>query len=438
MSTLCTLGHCTHAHTHTHTHSFHFLARSPSPSSNFEFQHFSLIEQPSPEGAPYHPQGGINIAFGGFASDSEFQDEASSFSTLPTSQFALKPSSSDVECDTGDWGSDSMDWNWTEPVRPNSSEESGTNSQELHQRNFKRTTKVDQSPPANKSLRSSTHLLSANAPANTRHNAQKQVEQPKQPADKSRTSLSVTDSKTIVLSNSTSADSQPPSKSGSGTGNSSVQKPNETLRPSVVAEATVAAESKNRDKFLPNGPTAESVTAASAAKVDKEKTVDVWSMNGPATTIKQLNFPQKRPRENASTNRKCLFATVDAALLITSQFQLQRKRDESVISLPTQPPTAMIASGSPQPKIVNASRDMHSATINPPVKIDPLPGILQSGPPTPNNPPVKIDSLPGRISLPTIRRASTNTNGNNYPDLLQSATRRLSETERGLKQALAG
>lgn len=35
--------------------------------------------------------------FGGFTSDSEFPEDASSFSTLPTSQFALKPSSSDID-----------------------------------------------------------------------------------------------------------------------------------------------------------------------------------------------------------------------------------------------------------------------------------------------------------------------------------------------------
>ena len=359
-----------------------------------------------------------------------------------------------MECDTGDWGSESMDWNWTESSHPNYSEGS-TNSQEPHQQNFKRTTSnVDHSLAADKPLPSSTNLSSGNEAAVSRHAAQQQVEQQHQQAtDKSRTSLSVTDSKTIVLSNSSSnsADSQPPTKSGSGVPKLS----GEPLRPTVVAEATPASERKNRDKFPPNGPTTgESATAAKTEKKEK-KAVDAWSMNGPATVIKQLNFPPRCPnssKETASAGRKCLFATVDAALLITSQFQL--KREESVVPLPlVQPPTAIIAaaSGSPQPKLVNASRDLHSGSIinNPAaVKVDPLPGILQSGPPpAPGgpfiNPPVKIDSLPGvleqrRISLPAIRRASATTNGNNYPEILHSATRRLSETERGLKQALAG
>lgn len=438
--------------------SLHFFSRSPSPSSKFEFQHFPLIEHPSSEGAPYQPHGAANIPFGGFASDSEFQDEASCFSTLPTSQFALKPSSSDVECDTGDWGSDSMDWNWTDSGHPSHSEGS-TNSQETHQQNFKRTTpittNVDHSPTADKPLPLSSRLSSANEPAVPRHAApqqQQQVEQQPQSADKSRTSLSVTDSKTIVLSNnssSSSAESQPQTKSGS----SGVLKPSQAPpapRSTAVAEATTAvSEKKNRDKFPPNGPTIEPTAAATTAKAEKEKTtVDAWSMNGPATVIKQLNFPPRSPKENAGTGRKCLFATVDAALLITSQFQL--KRDENVVSLPAQPPMAIVAGGSPQPKIANVSRDIHSGSLNPAVKVDPLPpGILQSGPlapggpPASNNPPLKIDSLPGvleqrRISLPAIRRASATTNGNNYPEILHSATRRLSETERGLKQALAG
>ena len=44
--------------------------------------------------------------FGGFTSDSE---DASSFSTLPTSQFALKPSSSDIECDNASSQDEQLD-----------------------------------------------------------------------------------------------------------------------------------------------------------------------------------------------------------------------------------------------------------------------------------------------------------------------------------------
>lgn len=71
---------------------------------------FPLIENPDPSAPPTDPVTSMAIfEFGGFISDSEFPEDASSFSSLPTSQFALKPSSSDVECDNPSSQEEPMD-----------------------------------------------------------------------------------------------------------------------------------------------------------------------------------------------------------------------------------------------------------------------------------------------------------------------------------------
>lgn len=101
-----------------------------------------------------------------------------------------------------------------------------------------------------------------------------------------------------------------------------------------------------------------------------------------------------------------MFATADAALLITSQF-VERKREEGSVG--------GVLGG--VVKVLDTTRDLQTTA-----KIEPLP-------------PQVVDK---RTSLPASRRASTGTNGTSYPEIFHSATRRLSETERGLKQALAG
>lgn len=71
---------------------------------------FPLIENPDPSAPPTDPVTSMAIfEFGGFISDSEFPEDASSFSSLPTSQFALKPSSSDIECDNASSQEEAMD-----------------------------------------------------------------------------------------------------------------------------------------------------------------------------------------------------------------------------------------------------------------------------------------------------------------------------------------
>ena len=83
----------------------HFEARSPSPSSNFDYQTLPYIEHPDhtlPTAAMgsmghtpgnYQPISASELRLGRLPSSSEYREEALSFSTLPTSQFVLKPSS---------------------------------------------------------------------------------------------------------------------------------------------------------------------------------------------------------------------------------------------------------------------------------------------------------------------------------------------------------
>ena len=171
--------------------------------------------------------------------------------------------------------------------------------------------------------------------------------------------------------------------------------------PSGDTSTVVAVEKK---KLVANGP--KQVLPVPTSTQDNEG--DVCAMNGPATNVLQLNFPLTNVPENSKNSR--VLATADTALLITSQFVKQsqqfveRKRDGGV--------------GGISSELSNASRDLQ--------------------------PTAKVDSLLPQVvdkrttSLPSSRRSSTGTNGTNYQEIFHSTSRRLSETERGLKQALAG
>ena len=230
--------------------------------------------------------------------------------------------------------------------------------------------------------------------------------------DMSRTSLSVMDSKTIILSNaptsavrhqlhSNTKQTQP--QSGHKTVSDSI--PTKPPLPSgttaTAANSTTTTVEKKDSKLVANGP---KQTLPIAAPTQNSQG-DTCKMNGPASNILQLNFPLKNLSTDKSKNSRML-ATADAALLITSQF-VERRREEGSVG--------GVIGG--VPKVPDTTRELQTTT-----KVEPLP-------------PQVVDK---RTSLPASRRASTGTNGTSFPEIFHSATRRLSETERGLKQALAG
>ena len=286
----------------------------------------------------------------------------------------------------------------------------------ITRRNTDDSTPLNLPPSSSSSFTSAQHKQQMSHPTNTVKHSNSSAPQVAPHKDMSRTSLSVMDSKTIILSNAPTSTVRHPMHSNTKqiqlqsvhkTVSDSVPTkpplPSATAAPATTNSTTTTTPSveKKDSKLVPNGPKQALPLAAPTQNCQG----DACKMNGPASNILQLNFPLKNlSTENLNNSR--MFATADAALLITSQF-VERKREEGSVG-------GVIGGVA---KVLDTTRDLQTTT-----KIEPLP-------------PQVVDK---RTSLPASRRASTGTNGTSYPEIFHSATRRLSETERGLKQALAG
>ena len=220
--------------------SLHFINRTPSPTSKREFPSLNLINQPLPysDTSTYAPPTGLASQTLGIYSNQDFPDfrripslsdcreEMTNFSSLPTSHFTLKPSSSDTELDEAPmsyWNqsvasdkylySSSLSWNQSC---------TGLGNEKYWQR---------QSASSNSRKNSNSPHLSS-APANyggyhpnstVRQKSHQQVQNYENTSSDqsvknvSRSSLSVTDSKTIILTNT-------PSHSSHSTGTSEKEK----------------------------------------------------------------------------------------------------------------------------------------------------------------------------------------------------------------------
>ena len=266
----------------THTrYRLHFQACSPSPSSKFEFQSLPFIELPdhiSPplggiglggggggRGAPgnYQPFSASELRLGRLPSSSDSREEALSFSTLPTSQFALKPSTSDMDLHLTEQqhslfmqktGFEPYSWSWVRNA--------GLNP--LHLGSFRRTS--DHSHGSGGTVSSSNssghgahaYPSSSAAPGNYHptggipggtvsgsglllgSSLSQQLPGPSsssssEPVDISRSSLSVTNSKTIILSNAPVSQNQsthlPNSATTSNATNATAFKPSTPVAP---------------------------------------------------------------------------------------------------------------------------------------------------------------------------------------------------------------
>lgn len=162
-----------------------------------------------------------DISFGRHPSFSDYREEMTTFSSLPTSHFTLRPSSFDVEMNespTQYWNqstygyklADSDSWNWNQPGN-------GAGSDWTHWQRKAESEVINEinNSPAPPYPSSSSSSAPSNYASNLFHSNgnPKQVSTQQQVADQensvesskkdvSRSSLSVTDSKTIVLTNS--------------------------------------------------------------------------------------------------------------------------------------------------------------------------------------------------------------------------------------------
>ena len=387
---------CTYAHTHTHTHnSLHFLARSPSPSSTMEVNSLPFIEHTSHSSASSstvdNQHKPLSFTIGRFPFRRlPSEDDALTFSSLPTSQFSLKPSSMDVECQeppSFSWqksllGSDFSTFNQNDREKSATLRQFGSN---------------DYYSTSNFPIPSSTPSDIAFSGSSTMSKGASTTMQPvhshAEPVDMSRSSLSVADSKTIILSNapsttpsnerlkvpslqqqtltqpmtrptslvqgqlapqnmnSTSAAATPSVNGGVSAVNSATTSSNaQNSATSVTKRATHSSAPVTSDGSSLAQEKTEQKTSAAPTSVDmdttspsgnatvnetstaetKNKVVhNVWLMNGPESSLLQLSKPPKQHLgEDTTKGGHSVFATVNSALSVTSQFQriLKKKK----------------------------------------------------------------------------------------------------------------
>ena len=356
----------------------------------------------APRFAPPTNSGQGCLPFGGLPSDSEFHGEALSFSSLPTSQFALKPSTSDLsgdaQCDYLEQLSRSQHRKLIGDSRtpggsPNPSTPSSADG---------RSTPGFSMPPQMSSFHPPTSSSSASFQMHT-----------KQHHDPSRASLSVADSKTIIL---TSAKQQPlpqPPKSKVDTPVAPfTPPPSSHPSPAPFTHPTPAPPKDSLKTHLP--PEDSSIRTHPSSS-------PFSSLNGPSHCILKLNSPQwvaDISRTGSSSKATCKI-TVETALLITSQLMehAEAVKKEDGGQATKAPPTPTQRDPAPPPPPTQL-------TSPPPPRVE---NILPNA-----------TEKRGVVSLQQNSRRTVPSNGSSFPELFHSATRRLSETERGLKQALAG
>ena len=364
----------THTPTHTHTHSAHFYPQTPSPSSTFEFTHLPLIELPgttdntSTKPPSLTPFSGISLAYRGIPLTTEFREDAKTFSSLPTSQFFLKSLTPHVDVDyQGSLLASDSPWGLvkgqpTDPRHRTTSEHSSNSP--LH------------SPSAPGNYANGT---SANDTGNDR--TRQLSTENEQTKELSRSSLSVADSKTIVLSNVplprpkhqleksqrlssssenvpkdasktaiTKPEGAPSSKDGNASTNSTAEpsqsKPEVAKEANKVVEIMKKTDEKVSDKSesKPSPPTTtppqtdskQQDTTTAPVKTHK-KTQAAGNISKPADYVKNFDVAVKKPRLKGGLRKKprTLVASLSTATLITTQLGLFQpsttKKKEPVI-----------------------------------------------------------------------------------------------------------
>ena len=221
-------------------------------------------------------------------------------------------------------------------------------------------------------------------------------------------------------------------------------------------------------------------------KTEKPKEVDVWSRSGPSNGILSLNVRSRKDKiPQSKKTKKSEFATtaatLESALLITSQFVTKSiKKEESVPNSDILPPLGGISvrSSSSSSRSASSTPTILNSTDVPNLKLaglgsfgnavtgfnttkltelqSPVAGSISTPPPvamqenavTQGADVKRNNSISdglvshvtgqGPASVARHPNTPTGTNGTNYQELF-TATKRMSEnTERGLKQALAG
>ena len=515
------------------------MSRSPSPTSNFEFQTFPLIETTDPASLPTDPVTSMAIfEFGGFTSDSEFPEDASSFSTLPTSQFALKPSTSDVECDNFP---QSQDEHMDTSSPPPSNQLDQTGDRQTGQSNFrmgltgnairsdehfKKNNVLISGEPSHSNFEPQKFALK---PPPTEHIRRQQTTQSQNSHEPPTPNFPRTP---VVVPPSTVA---PPTMTSSPASLSSVQKrapvaiPDQPGTATAVATPTQSSSQqtsdvtaalrasgvplkqpnarvatpglvdprlKNRSNHeqrntavdgavrqnlssqhlttgtppndigasepnsaslnlksdggrtsAPNGLTQplKPLAGNPTPSLSPPSSQTSWLMDGPSSSILLLSSKtasNKQPKSSSEGDREVAGASVtSAASVVTSQFLQRQSGSEDTTGgrIGDQIQTARgvslgLTREIPLP-LVQGTVPMTSSRLPTSLSPAPLTPKLESPPPQQMFDKRSMVSGQGLVT----RRASATANGSTYPELLQHTARRFSEnTERGLKQALAG
>ena len=324
---------CTHTHTHVHSR-LHFEARSPSPSSKFDFQSLPLIEHPdhnSPpdgvgySGAPgnYQPISASELRLGRLPSSSDCREEAMSFSMLPTSQFALKPSTMDAELTDQqhsllvqrysgfDVTLEPYSWSWVRNARLNplggfrrttdyasgsSSSSSGVHPSSAPSNYHSIGSGLPGSSIGGASSGSSGPSLSQQLPGASSSSSSTE------PRDISRSSLSVTSSKTIILSNAPVSHAHPHNNPAAVKPNTSVAPPTTTPTSKVPTNQPLQSQQQLAAQRRGSGGANKTPLNAQSALRQRQDTAALQQT--PAAVTKGTKKEEEKEDKMAAENKK--------------------------------------------------------------------------------------------------------------------------------------
>ena len=314
----------------------HFEARSPSPSSKFDFQSLPLIEHPdhnSPpdgvgySGAPgnYQPISASELRLGRLPSSSDCREEAMSFSMLPTSQFALKPSTMDAELTDQqhsllvqrysgfDVTLEPYSWSWVRNARLNplggfrrttdyasgsSSSSSGVHPSSAPSNYHSIGSGLPGSSIGGASSGSSGPSLSQQLPGASSSSSSSSAE----PRDISRSSLSVTSSKTIILSNAPVSHAHPHNNPAAVKPNTSVAPPTTTPTSKVPTNQPLQSQQQLAAQRKGSGGANKTPLNAQSALRQRQDTAALQQT--PAAVTKGTKKEEEKEDKMAAENKK--------------------------------------------------------------------------------------------------------------------------------------
>lgn len=354
-------------------------------------------------GAPgnYQPFSASELRLSRLPSSSDGREEALSFSTLPTSQFALKPSTSDMDLHlteqqhslfmqrTGfDVTLEPYSWSWVQNARLNP----------LHLGSFRRTSDYSHGSGGNVSSSSNSscsghgshaYLSSSAAPGNYHpvsgstvigsglSSSSQQLPGPSsssssEPIDISRSSLSVTNSKTIILSNAPLSQNQS-AHLPNNTASSTTSNPTNAATTTALKSSTPVApptSTPTSTKGVVGGQPGTTTTPQSQSQLPQQQQ-KVAAQKRPATGTKKSSPQSTAVRQKQDATAATLQQTqVAVQPSTTKSVKKEDKEKKGKVAAERKKSVMVAASGqlegvTPSSATNHTSSESESSTVNP-------------------------------------------------------------------------